>query len=362
MEKKYDIFISYRREGGFEVANLLASKLKLSGYRVFLDIHSMHSGDFSEQLKEKVNACRDFVWVLSPTAVKNEDGSFERVNSLSFKEGTDYYRDEICWAIEFHKNIIPIILDGFIVPEKYPKIIEDTIQSHFQSLDLHKLQCVEASKNQHFDASISLLKRYLKSIPVNKWLIISSVVLILTLLITLSVYVYRLDATSNCVITLNESQQHPFKFEGAEVELIIENRSMGTRHIHSLDECATYIDLKNNLFNKQAVIKFSSNGYLPQSDTIVLKKNINISIMRDDTYARYWGTILDFQTNEPIDSVKVILDNKETYTNKTGYYELEFPINEQTQYKRLTAIKDGYIKYDKNVIYPKECRFHLHRK
>lgn len=50
---KYDIFISYRREGGFETANLIANKLKLSGYRVFLDIHSMHSGDFLSNLKKK---------------------------------------------------------------------------------------------------------------------------------------------------------------------------------------------------------------------------------------------------------------------------------------------------------------------
>ena len=77
----YDIFISYRREGGFETANLIASKLKLSGYRVFLDIHSMHSGDFSEQLKEKVQGCKDFVWVLSPTNLKNEDGSFTRIDT-----------------------------------------------------------------------------------------------------------------------------------------------------------------------------------------------------------------------------------------------------------------------------------------
>ena len=74
------------------------------------------------------------------------------------------------------------------------------------------------------------------------------------------------------------------------------------------------------------------------------------------------GVILEYQTHMPIDSVKVVVDNRETYTNKAGYYQIVFPIEEQTQYKRMMAIKDGYIKYDKNVIYPKECRFHLHRK
>ena len=358
----YDIFISYRREGGFETANLIASKLKLSGYRVFLDIHSMHSGDFSDQLKEKVKCCKDFVWVLSPTNVKNKDGSFTRIDTLSFREGIDYYRDEICWAIEFHRNIIPIILDGLIVPEIFPQIIEDTIEKHNQSCNLHQLQAVEASKNQHFDASISELKRYLKSHPVNKWLIISSVAVIIALILIASVYLFRIDATSNCIIRLNEIHQHPFEFEGADVELIIDNKTYGTRHIHSLEERATFLDIKNSLFNKKAVIRFSSIGYIPQNDTVTLKKNIIIDITRDSTYAKYWGVVLDYQTDTPIDSVKVIIDKRETYTNKTGYYEIVFPIEEQTHYKRMMAIKEGYIKYDKNIIYPKECRFHLHRK
>lgn len=359
--KKYDIFISYRRDGGFETANLIAGKLKLSGYRVFLDIHAMHAGDFSEQLKEKVRGCKDFIWVLSPTNVKNEDGSFSRVDTLSFRKGIDYYRDEICWAIEFHKNIVPIILDGFIVPEKFPEVINDSIQKHNQSCDLHKLQAVEASKNQYFDASVSELKRYLRSLPVNKWKIISSFAALLLLSVVALIYLFRLDTTCNCVITLNESQQHPFKFEGGDVELIIDNKSFGICHIHSIKECATFLDLKSNLFNKQAVIKFSSNGYLPQSDTIVLAKNIRINIIRDDTYAKYWGTILDYQTDLPIDSVKVIIDDKETYTNKSGQYEIRFPIEGQTEYKRMMAIKDGYVTYEKNVIYPRECRFHLRR-
>ena len=37
MEKKYDIFISYRRTA-FETANLLATRLKALGYSVFFDL------------------------------------------------------------------------------------------------------------------------------------------------------------------------------------------------------------------------------------------------------------------------------------------------------------------------------------
>lgn len=358
---KYDIFISYRREGGFEPANLIASKLKLSGYRVFLDIHSMHSGDFSEQLKEKIKGCKDFVWVLSPTNVKNNDGTVTRIETLSFRDGVDYYRDEICWAIEYHKNIIPVILDGFIVPKEFPKIIQNTINASNPSCDLHKLQAVEASKNQHFDASISELKRYLHSYPVIKWAIIALIFSFLILFSLLLSFFFKSDANGNCVITLNEVQKHPFSFDGADVELIVSNKSLGVQHIHSLQDNATYIDIRGEEFGKKVIVKFKADGYLPQNDTVKLENTLKIDIYRDDTYAKYWGTILDYQTNTPIDSVKVVIENKETYTNQAGYYELVFPIEEQTKYKRMMAIKDGYRIYDENVIYPRECRFHLHR-
>lgn len=358
---KYDIFISYRREGGFETANLIASKLKLSGYRVFLDIHSMHSGDFSEQLKEKVKGCKDFVWVLSPSYVKNDVGTITRIDTLSFRDGVDYFRDEICWAIENQKNIIPVILDGFIVPKEFPQIIQDTLNASNPSCDLHTLQAVEASKNQHFDVSISELKRYLHSHPVIKWAIITLILSFLALFSLLSSFFFRSETNGNCVITLNETQKHSFPFEGADVELIVSNKSLGVQHIHTLQDKATYLDIKNDEFGKNVVVKFNADGYLPQEDTVFLESNLKIDIYRDYTYAKYWGTILDYQTNLPIDSVKVVVGNKETYTNQAGYYEIIFPIEEQTKYKHMMAIKDGYRMYDENVIYPRECRFHLHR-
>lgn len=35
--KEYDIFISYRRDGGFDLAQVIYEKLSKRGYRVFMD-------------------------------------------------------------------------------------------------------------------------------------------------------------------------------------------------------------------------------------------------------------------------------------------------------------------------------------
>ena len=44
---KYQIFISYRREGGAELAGRITDQLKSLGYKVFFDVETMRSGKFN---------------------------------------------------------------------------------------------------------------------------------------------------------------------------------------------------------------------------------------------------------------------------------------------------------------------------
>ena len=98
---KYDIFISYRREGGFETAKLLADRLKADGYRVFLDIEALRTGKFNNQLYQVIESCKDFILILS----KN---SLDRCSNPE-----DWVRLEILHALKSKKNIVPIILRNF---------------------------------------------------------------------------------------------------------------------------------------------------------------------------------------------------------------------------------------------------------
>ena len=58
-EKKYDIFISYRREGGLASARHLWDTLTRYGYRVFFDKESLREGDFESNLR-RVLSGRDY--------------------------------------------------------------------------------------------------------------------------------------------------------------------------------------------------------------------------------------------------------------------------------------------------------------
>lgn len=66
--RKNQIFISYRRNGGFETAKHLRDLLVNDGYRVTFDIDSFRRGAFDIQLYEKVDECKDFILIVDAHA------------------------------------------------------------------------------------------------------------------------------------------------------------------------------------------------------------------------------------------------------------------------------------------------------
>ena len=68
--KYHDIFISYRREGGSAISYLLETKLKDSGFSVFLDNQSLGSGEFDAAISESICNTRNFLILLTPNYLK----------------------------------------------------------------------------------------------------------------------------------------------------------------------------------------------------------------------------------------------------------------------------------------------------
>lgn len=109
----YQIFISYRREGGDMLAQLLYDRLTQMGYSVFYDVESLRSGKFNEALYNYMDECNEALVVLSPNAL-------DRCSSPE-----DWVRKEISYLIEKKKNIIPIMMKGFVFPSKLPDGMRD---------------------------------------------------------------------------------------------------------------------------------------------------------------------------------------------------------------------------------------------
>lgn len=140
MEKRYDVFISYRRDGGEATAKILHDKLCDLGYQVFFDVESLRSGLFNLKLYSVIDECTDVVVVLSP-------GALDRCEN----EG-DWLRREVEYALEKGKNIIPIMLRGFNFPEKLPESIET----------LPYMQGLQANI-EYFDAFVDKLQSFILS-------------------------------------------------------------------------------------------------------------------------------------------------------------------------------------------------------
>lgn len=140
---KYDIFISYRRDGGDTLAQLIYDRLTHRGYRVFLDIESLNAGKFNEKLLDVIEECKDIVVVLPPKAL-------DRCHN----EGDWLYR-EIDHGIKLSKNIIPVLMKDFVWPDEIPAAISE-IKNYNGILD----------NKDYFDAVIDKITSMLKSKPV----------------------------------------------------------------------------------------------------------------------------------------------------------------------------------------------------
>ena len=122
-KRKYDVFISYRKDGGEYSARVLYEELSKRGYRVFFDVETLRSGYFNTRLYQVIEECDDFLMVLSPGALDrcvNED---------------DWVRQELGCALKNQKNVIPVMLRNFQFPKEMPAEIEAVRYRHGISAD-----------------------------------------------------------------------------------------------------------------------------------------------------------------------------------------------------------------------------------
>lgn len=158
MDTKYDIFISYRRAGGSSTALHLYYLLSEEGYKVSFDIDTLREGKFAPELFNRIDNCTDFLIILNKEA-------FDRTISGNCPRDNDWMRMELARAIEKEKNIIPVMLSGFEMPNK--KLLPPDISSLVDYNGPHH-------NDEYFDSFYKRLKNiFIKSKPSKKNIIIT---------------------------------------------------------------------------------------------------------------------------------------------------------------------------------------------
>ncbi len=136
-QKKYDAFISYRRDPGLPHAMLLKNYLEVNGKTVFRDQDDLHRGKFFDDLVEAIRYSRHMVILLTADF-------FARCCSNE----KDVIRREIATALHCGTHIIPVMMEGFSwpdgdeLPEEIRSICDINAMSHsseFYSAFIDKL-------------------------------------------------------------------------------------------------------------------------------------------------------------------------------------------------------------------------------
>lgn len=131
---KYDVFISYRRDGGGEFARSIKAGLELRGYSVFLDFDELKDGIFDDRILEAIEAAPVFLFILS-------SHSLDRC-----AEEGDWVRKEVEYAYSLGRHIIPVNKDGAFdgLPDDLPPVLSEVF-FHNQYSDIMLGQLFEAS-------------------------------------------------------------------------------------------------------------------------------------------------------------------------------------------------------------------------
>ena len=136
-----DVFISYRRDGGYAFARLLYECLHKENISAFLDLEELRSGPFNEKLYSAIESSENFILVLPQNAL-------DRCSSEN-----DWLRLEIEHAIKHKKNIIPLLVNGFTFPDNLPPSLQ--VLPFFNGVPVSR---------EYFDACIEKLISMLKNV------------------------------------------------------------------------------------------------------------------------------------------------------------------------------------------------------
>lgn len=138
-EDQYDVFISYRREGGSELARAVRSELRQQNCKAFLDVADLGPGSFNEALLRRIEMTPNFIVILSPNCLDR---------CLNER---DWLRLEIARAIATGRKIVPIIMRGFQFPDQQELPEDLSTLPNYQSVEYN---------HSYFEAMIAKIVRY----------------------------------------------------------------------------------------------------------------------------------------------------------------------------------------------------------
>eukprot|EP00741_Cyanophora_paradoxa_P018213 tig00021038_g17586.t1 len=119
------VFISYRRNGGDDLAHLIYRELRRRCYSVFLDVKQLAAGHFGDDLKKELAASCCVLLILTQSEIRDPANpsrvitttTLDRCKDPNMRDN-DWVRKEIVFALQNDTPIIPVLKD-FRMPDEY---------------------------------------------------------------------------------------------------------------------------------------------------------------------------------------------------------------------------------------------------
>lgn len=135
------IFVSYRRQDASGEAGRLVDHLQeiFGEHSVFLDVETIEAGlDFVQAIDKALSSCKVLIAMIGPywTNIKDSDG-----NLRLFKED-DFIRLEVAAALERDIRVIPVLVNGAIMPsaDQLPENLKALTRRHAHELSSSRWQ------------------------------------------------------------------------------------------------------------------------------------------------------------------------------------------------------------------------------
>ena len=128
-QKKYDVFISYRRDGGLDLARSIAYWFRANGFKCFIDQTELTTGRFNQQIYKAIDGTQYFLLLVTESALDR-----------CCMEG-DWVRREIEYARSKNVTIIPLTPFpdfGKALPAELPETLEFLRETEASQLDRQK--------------------------------------------------------------------------------------------------------------------------------------------------------------------------------------------------------------------------------
>lgn len=287
MGKKYDIFISYRREGGYDTAKHLNDLLVRDGYKVSFDIDTLRSGDFDAQLFDRIDQCKDFILIVDQHA-------FDRTLNPNFDPKKDWLRQELAYALKKGKNVIPIFLAGVV---GFPSILPTDIA------EVSKKNGPEYNR-YHFNAFYTDLKKhFLKSKSIK---FIKHVLVVVTIIVCMFIIKLFSGTTKQEAVTIEDD---PIQDE------IVETQSNEGLYDESASNQLERTRLENHLTKEEATRLFCGTFQYAETLSVIWDLDLNLISKRVPLH-------MELLNGEDAEDIQYAIGWFGTYFKEPQYWEV----------------------------------------